>query len=336
MAHQSPDVSVVIPTFNRRATVASTLCALSRQDLPASRMEIIVVDDGSRDGTFEHLSALRFDCGLRVLRREHAGPTAARNDGWQAARAPLILFLDDDLECSPSVLRTHLMAHAGGPRRIAIGPIEMSANSPEALSAQVVKMRSEAVPPTAGGAVLPRPCYVGANTSIPLALLRESGGFDPAFAFQREDVELGVRLWKAGAEFQLVDAVAFQVYTKPPEELVRANGEVRGRFEVRLCVKHEDYRPVSGFAWLLGNSTAKRLAWRIAAGAPFSWDPMLRVAFQVAQRFQKHPFFFRVAAFLLGKRIAAAFLRSARLEAGSWRALMALSGATPMRSVSQT
>jgi GT2 family glycosyltransferase len=92
------DASVVIPTHNRPVDLARCLRALSEQRT-ARRFEVIVVDDGSsppiRQADVETVSS------ARIVSSGGAGPAAARNRGVCAARAPIILFTDDDTAPSP-------------------------------------------------------------------------------------------------------------------------------------------------------------------------------------------------------------------------------------------
>jgi len=96
------DVSVVIPSFNRRAALEKCLNALNHQNI--SGFEVVVVDDGSSDGTIDMLETwrtreLRF--ALCVVRNvENLGANRSRNAGIRAARGTLIAFLDSD--CIPA------------------------------------------------------------------------------------------------------------------------------------------------------------------------------------------------------------------------------------------
>ncbi|NLE65760.1 MAG: glycosyltransferase [Elusimicrobia bacterium] len=90
-------VSVVVPAYNAAGTIGENLKALLCQTYPGS-VEIIVVDDGSTDGTSEAVS--RFP-SVRCLRQENAGPASARNRGAEAARGEIVLFTDSD--CRPQV-----------------------------------------------------------------------------------------------------------------------------------------------------------------------------------------------------------------------------------------
>jgi lipopolysaccharide/colanic/teichoic acid biosynthesis glycosyltransferase/glycosyltransferase involved in cell wall biosynthesis len=90
-----PRVSVVVPAYNGAETLPLCLTALARQDFPSSEYEVIVVDDGSIDGTVSVARA----AGVQVISQPHAGPAAARNRGAAAARGELLLFTDAD--CAP-------------------------------------------------------------------------------------------------------------------------------------------------------------------------------------------------------------------------------------------
>jgi glycosyltransferase involved in cell wall biosynthesis len=92
--HRVPDplVSVVIPTFDRESTIARAV--QSAVDQTYSNTEVIVVDDGSRDGTENVLS--RFENRIRVIRQQNAGASAARNTGISIARGEIVAFLDSD------------------------------------------------------------------------------------------------------------------------------------------------------------------------------------------------------------------------------------------------
>jgi glycosyltransferase involved in cell wall biosynthesis len=86
-----PRVTVVIPTHNRRDLVREAVGTVLAQTF--CDFELIVVDDGSTDGTAEALGGLG---GLRCLRQDHRGVSAARNRGVREGRGELVAFLDSD------------------------------------------------------------------------------------------------------------------------------------------------------------------------------------------------------------------------------------------------
>ena len=101
-------LSVVIPTYNRRDRLARVLAALERQTMPADEFEVVVVDDGSTDGSSDWLATRKPAYALRTLRLSNGGPARARNAGVEAATGDILLFIDDDVEPTDSLIAEHL------------------------------------------------------------------------------------------------------------------------------------------------------------------------------------------------------------------------------------
>jgi glycosyltransferase involved in cell wall biosynthesis len=110
----APRVSVVVPTCNRAWCLAEALESVLAQGLTG--VELIVVDDGSTDGTPQLLAG--YGESIRVLRQENRGVSAARNAGIAAARSGLIAFLDSDDLWLPGKLRTQLDFFAERPEAL--------------------------------------------------------------------------------------------------------------------------------------------------------------------------------------------------------------------------
>lgn len=104
-------VSVVVPTYNRAPLLPRALESIAAQSRPAD--EVLVVDDGSEDGTLD-LLARRFPW-VRVLRQEHRGVSAARNRGIRAATGHWIAFLDSDDAWLPTKIERQLAALGARP-----------------------------------------------------------------------------------------------------------------------------------------------------------------------------------------------------------------------------
>jgi glycosyltransferase involved in cell wall biosynthesis len=100
----NPEVSVIVPTYNRRAMVREAIDSVLAQT--AAVFELIVVDDGSTDGTAEDLA--RLGESIRIEPIANRGPAAARNRGVEIACAPLIAFLDSDDLWAPTKLERQL------------------------------------------------------------------------------------------------------------------------------------------------------------------------------------------------------------------------------------
>jgi glycosyltransferase involved in cell wall biosynthesis len=94
--------SVIVPAYQAAAFLPACLGALQRQTIDQSQYEIIVVDDGSSDGTADAAEqALRGFPAVQIIRAEHGGPARARNLGACSARGDLLLFTDADCEPAP-------------------------------------------------------------------------------------------------------------------------------------------------------------------------------------------------------------------------------------------
>lgn len=112
-----PAVSVVIPAYNCAGTIAATLRSVAAQTI--SDIEIIVVDDGSRDQTRDVVGGLaREDRRIVVVTQSNSGVSATRNRGIRMAKAPIIAFIDGDDLWAPDHLACHLaqfeaMPHLG-------------------------------------------------------------------------------------------------------------------------------------------------------------------------------------------------------------------------------
>jgi glycosyltransferase involved in cell wall biosynthesis len=107
----TPEVSVMIPSYNRRAMVLEAVDSVLAQSNQS--FELIVIDDGSTDGTAEHLT--RLATPIRIERIEHSGPAAARNRAAELASAPLIAFLDSDDLWAPTKLERQLAYMCANP-----------------------------------------------------------------------------------------------------------------------------------------------------------------------------------------------------------------------------
>lgn len=198
-----PLVSVVVPTFNRLARLQRVISALEQQDIPRNQFEVVVVSDGSSDGTHEYLAGLPANGAVHVVIQTNQGPAAARNKGIAEASGQLVLFVDDDVVAAPNLIAEHLRAHERVGRDAAvIGPLLTPPDihlSPwvdweqQMLVKQYDAMSLGLWKPTA------RQFYTG-NASIRRELLLAVGGFNPSFR-RAEDVELAYRLAARGVEF---------------------------------------------------------------------------------------------------------------------------------------
>ncbi len=319
-------LSVVIPTYNRRDLIARTLPTVLAQDFPSDEYEVVVVVDGSTDGTAEYLRGIRSPVAMRVLGQPNRGPAAARNAGIAAARGEIVLFLDDDIRCDPSLVRKHLAAHQGADSCIVFGPSLIAPESLPGLATEVVRASYDADRDRMTSEGSPRSEYdvwVTSNSSAPRALLLAHGGYDESVRLTiYEDAELAIRLWKAGVRFRFEpEAAVCEIYSKSASYLVETDAPQMGVNGLRLCRKHPGFRPHSLLARMFRGSRARSSLGWLCCAAPISPELALRAPFWIAERMRKVPMLRRAGTRLLNYRIGIAALRGAAREMGSWQAL---------------
>ncbi|HZC28728.1 MAG TPA: polysaccharide deacetylase family protein [Gaiellaceae bacterium] len=192
-------VSVVIPTFNRTADLHRCLDALAAQTADPRSFEVVVVDDGSTDGTAAMAAGYRAPFELRIERQRNRGQTFALNRGIAVARGATCLFVDDDVVAEPELVAEHARAQAACEGVLAVGPLRLrNAASHGALARYIDAWWDEHYRRFETGEREPDfgACYSG-NLSAPTAALRAAGGF--AEELERSfDVELAYRLVQGG------------------------------------------------------------------------------------------------------------------------------------------
>jgi glycosyltransferase involved in cell wall biosynthesis len=197
-------LSVVIPTHGKVELLRQTLLALRQQDPGPDRpWEIVVVDDGSRDGTAAFLAreAARPGVPLRVVApAANVGRARARNLGARAAAGRWILFLDDDIVAPPGLLRAHLDVLEAAPGTGTIGRVATATAVADAPHFHYLDSRGVGRLP-AGPA--PARFFVTQNAAVPRDAFLAVGGFDEDFsAYGFEDMEVAFRLEdRAGLRF---------------------------------------------------------------------------------------------------------------------------------------
>jgi GT2 family glycosyltransferase len=179
------------------------ITALERQAYPSDAYEVIVISDGSTDGTHAYLETLHSTMCLRWFPQVNRGPAAARNAGIQKAGGELIVFIDDDLVPEPQLLAEHARSHQEAGRDVVVlGPLltpEGFEMAPWVRWEQEMLMKQYRALLRGEWAASARQFYTG-NASLRRSHILDAGGFDEGFR-RAEDVELAYRLADKGLEF---------------------------------------------------------------------------------------------------------------------------------------
>lgn len=245
LVEKDPQISVIIPTFNRKTTLQLCLAALAYQTLPAGCFEVIVIDDGSTDGTETFCCTKAFPFGdLRYLRQENAGAGAARRAGVTAAQGHLLLFLNDDTIAAPTLLAEHLGVHRRNPKeRWAILGSFMPTEECNRHALSLWLQRSTFLFPQNAlqpGQLCDAAQFVTCNLSVPRQAVLDAGSFDPAFRVG-EDTELGIRLAVKGYRVKYHPvAQAWHEHPQITTDDLLQRARIYGPAHVALFEKHPE------------------------------------------------------------------------------------------------
>ncbi|GIH07815.1 hypothetical protein Rhe02_58820 [Rhizocola hellebori] len=269
-----PLVSVVIPTYNRADELRETLTSLTAQRLAAQHFEVVVADDGSSDSTAEMARSFESRLALRYHYQEDRGARAAlaRNSGARLATAEVLAFLDAGTIAGPDFVQGHLDQHAeGGPPRVVIGytygyrpfdPTPGLAQNVAALSADEVRALYGDDPSFQDTRhrqfamvdfdvhALPLPWIMSwtVNLSVRAEQFWRVGGFDEDFTgWGAEDLDLGLRLYKAGTRFVLGRAA--WAIESPHERDPSGKSDQVTRNAMRMLTKFPEPATELNWAW---------------------------------------------------------------------------------------
>jgi GT2 family glycosyltransferase len=296
-----PFVSVVVPTYNRCASLRRLFDALANQTYPRDRFEVVVVDDGSSDGTAEMVRTLAVPYTLRLVQQSNSGPSVARNRGVAEAQGSIVVFVDDDVIPSPDLIAEHVRARQGDPNLVVIGPmLPPSGHWPRGIwvrwGEENLEKQYRAL---AAGEYecTPRQFYT-ANASVPRAAFLATNGFDTSF-LRNEDVELGFRLRDhQGLGFKFNPKAAIEHYPEHSFKKWRDVAYQYGRYDVIM----EREKNLPQFQAATGefrhrNSLARRLI-RVCVGRPLLYQSAVG-ALSLIVRAADNSRFEKVASFAL-------------------------------------
>lgn len=194
----TPRVSVVIPARNAGATLRRAVLALQAQDVAPGAFEVVIVDDGSTDGSCDALEGLGGPAPVRIVRQPPQGRAAARNRGARDARGSVLLFLDADIWAAPGLVAAHLAHHSGRPGlgvqgRLVTHPdslVTFFMRATHRVALDITRRRREGLSPYH---------VITRNFSVDAAAFHRAGGFDEGFrGYGWEDIELAYRLTRDG------------------------------------------------------------------------------------------------------------------------------------------
>jgi len=256
-------ISVVIPSYNRRNLLGGTLDSLRAQTYSSSGFEVVVVDNGSTDGTGEMVEAFGEAAGfdLRYVRTEEKGISLARNLGVKKADSPIIAFIDSDARADPGWLSEYMGVYGldeiqvGGdiiPQK-KIGGLggRILISNPEnkiALYSEVGRYRPFGAEQREEMYISPPHAHSTTNMSWKKKVIKEAGFFDEGLYMNSgEDNDMGLKVSDLG--YSHIFCPKALVYHNHPDSLGRllARWYRNGRTQVLVSRELGGYRMNSPF-----------------------------------------------------------------------------------------
>jgi GT2 family glycosyltransferase len=237
-----PELSVVIPTYNRLETLQTVVPSLLSQSFDADAYELLICDSNSTDGTAEYLAQIRLNHpAVRHLPGPYTGRAMARNAGISAARGEIVLFNDADIIADPSLLQVHAERHRQR-RGIAVVGWEVQVQSLEdyRIKRDASEKRGHLHPPERKK--LSWLYFLTGNASVGKTDLERVGCFDESFTgYGHEDLELGYRLQRAGIEIVYEPRAINYHWQDVPHAGQVEKMKLAGRSTVRFYRKHPHF-----------------------------------------------------------------------------------------------
>jgi glycosyltransferase involved in cell wall biosynthesis len=231
-------VSVIIPVYNSSKTLRKNVESLLNQDFPKNLYEIILVDDGSTDGSLDVISDLidKSPVNLKVVKlKAHKGCFSARNQGLKVSNGEFVAFIDSDMIAFPDWLRKLTEPFSKDPDGKLGGVCgKVVSDENQAIIPPLIKSAAEATGKDLSGA------RTGTgNICYRKVLLQSLGGFDERFdPMFRGDSDMGLRCVEKGFRIEFNEStVAYHPIVKVPLSKVPKT-YFRYNKDVLLYVKH--------------------------------------------------------------------------------------------------
>ena len=193
----SAKVSVIVPIYNGADVLPITVPPLLNQDYPRELTEIILVDDGSTDGTAKLLQNPQWKKRCKIVHHpENRGRAATRNSGIEVATGELLIFLDCDIEVEPDFISQHVALHRNDKITGVISHISTREPHSKDKYHRYIFFSKRGARVVGSGQPLPFNYFIIGCSSIKAHALSVAGRFNEELPAYGEDIDFAYRLWK--------------------------------------------------------------------------------------------------------------------------------------------
>lgn len=243
------EITVNLCSRNRKETLRKVLETLAEQSIHPDRYEVVVIDDGSTDGTGEMIAGMEVPYRLTYGYQEHAALAAARNHGIRLCKGAVMLYIDDDVMADHHLLEEHLRSH------------EQNANC--VVNGWVNHVETAEIPDQAKFTMadISTSFFWTSNVSVRVEHLIEAGQFNESFKeYGWEDQELGLRLMAIGL-VRKTNYKAIGYHIKKPPTTANVEGSLRlAEAKARTALHYIKMHPRQRTRFSTGTHPP-RLAW---------------------------------------------------------------------------
>ena len=231
--------TIIIPSHNQLPLLKNALLSLEKQTWPLDRLEVIIVDDGSKDGTGDFLRSYSGKLQIRpVFHEEAKGRSGARNAGLRVATGDPIILLDGDMEVVPGFVEAHVSTGRG--EAVVLGLVHYHPDVRKSALTRYYPNRGawkKKVPNDVPGRY-----FVTLNVSLPRWAMEKVGELDENFrGYGGEDLDYGVRLRKAGVPFRVSsEALSYHNHLRTLRDILYTLKDYGGRSIPYLIEKHPE------------------------------------------------------------------------------------------------
>lgn len=225
-------ISIIIPTRNRKKILKKCLKALNKQSCSSNKYEIIIIDDGSNQDNKTMIESLNLKPNIRYYYQEHSGSAKSRNKGINLAKGKYIIFIDDDIIVNEQFIESHLNKLLENENVIVHGPVihTNDVNNPTSAKKKIRDFSTA--------------FFATGNASIKKSYLIEAGLFNENFyEYGWEDLEFGKRLKQLNLEaIKAKNAVGYHLkHHFSPNHIPKIKEKERKRG--RMAVLYHDLNP---------------------------------------------------------------------------------------------